>query len=663
MVLLGNFALSLALGLAVYGALASVFGRRRGHSRLLDSGRTTAYSMLAVVAGANITMLAAIVGNDFSVRYVAENSSRVTPTFFKVLSLWSAHEGSLLLWNLILVGYIAAVAFRFRRQRPETFPWAMAVLYAVSIFYLILVLGPSQAFAGTGLIPRDGRGPLPLLQNNWLMAIHPPMLYLGYLGFTVPFAFAMATLITGSTSDWWINLTRRWALAAWSFLTVGLMLGALWSYGVLGWGGYWAWDPVENVALLPWLVGTAFLHASIIQERRGMLKVFNLSLAIGAFALTTFGTFLTRGNIIASVHAFTRSLVGPLYLGFLVLVLASGFGLIAARSWRQRSDGRFDALLSRETAFLGNNWALLVIAFVVLLGTIFPLVVEALTTRQATVGGPYFDQTTVPPFLVLLLLLGIGPLLPWRKSSLALLKDRVRLPMTAGALVIIALVVAGVRRPVPIVAIGLATFVFAGNASALARSVIGPARVSGRPSPAALAVAFTRNRRLHGGLIAHLGVAVATIAITASSFQQQAEVTLHRGGQTTFAGYTIRYQGLLPKPEAQRMVLEAPVAVSRAGRSVGGMMPALNLYPAASEPIGSPAIRYGWLEDLYVSILGFDERGEQATFRLFLNPGVSWLWVGALVMALGGLCALWPVRRRPAAAGIPVATSQLAEVS
>lgn len=662
MVLLGNFALSLALGLAVYGLLASVWGAWRQRPLLMESGRTAAYSLVALVAAANLIMLAAILGDDFSVRYVAENSSRVTPVFFKVLSLWSAHEGSLLLWNLILAGYLAAVAFRFRRHRPETLPLALAAMYGVAIFYLVLVLGPSQAFTQVAVLPADGRGPQPLLQNNWLMAVHPPFLYLGYIGFTVPFAFAVASLIIGVSSDWWISIIRRWLLAAWSFLTVGLLLGALWSYSVLGWGGYWAWDPVENVALLPWLVGTAFLHSSIVQERRGMLKVFNLCLAIGAFALTTFGTFLTRGNIIASVHAFTRSLVGPFYLVFLLLVLATGYGLVAARSDRLRSAGRYDSPLSREAAFLGNNWALLAIAFVVLLGTLFPLALEAVTARQVTVGGPYFNQTSVPPFLVLLLLVGLGPLIPWRKGSLAQLRERAAVPIGLAGLVVVGLVLAGGRRPLSIMTLGLAVFVFAANASALLRSLQANRRVMSQPSVAGLWAAFRRTHRLHGGLIVHLGVAVATVAITASSFQQQTEVTLSRGQQTAFAGYTIRYLGLVPQPEPQRMVLLTPVEVAQAGRASARMTPALNLYPGASEPIGTPAVRYGWLRDLYVSVLGLDERGQQATFRLFLNPGVSWLWIGGAIMALGGVVALWPARRRPGAAAVATPQARLAEV-
>src|SRR5438067_7487473 len=287
---LGTFCLALALALAVYGVAAAIWGVRRGRPLFVESARTATYGVLAAVAAANGAMIAALLANDFHLSYVAQNSSRETPTFFKVLALWSADDGSLLLWNLILAGFVAAVAYRFRKRRPEKLPYALATLGVVQVFYLALVSGPSRPFASLAVAPPDGNGPLPLLQNHPLMAVHPPFLYLGFIGLTVPFAFAMAALVTGNLSAEWIRLTRRWALAAWIFLTVGLLLGALWSYGVLGWGGYWAWDPVENVALLPWLVTTAFLHSVVIQERRGMLKVWNLSLVVGAFALATFGT-------------------------------------------------------------------------------------------------------------------------------------------------------------------------------------------------------------------------------------------------------------------------------------------------------------------------------------------------------------------------------------
>jgi cytochrome c-type biogenesis protein CcmF len=663
--LLGTFCLALGLALALYGLGAAVVGARRNRPLLVESARTTAFSLLAAVAAANGAMLAAILSNDFSLRYVAENSSRATPTFFKVLALWSADEGSLLLWNLILAGAIVAVALRFRKgTRPVTFPWALAVLYGVAVFYLVLVLGPTRPFASLGATVADGRGPLPLLQNHPLMAIHPPFLYLGFIGFTVPFAFAIAALATGSLSDRWIRLTRRWTLAAWIFLTIGLLLGALWSYGVLGWGGYWAWDPVENVALLPWLTGTAFLHSVVIQERRGMLKVWNLSLIVGTFALTTFGTFLTRGSILASVHTFAQSLVGPLYLGFLVVVLLLGFGLIAMRSWRLRSEGRIDSALSRESAFLANNVVLLAITFVVLLGTIFPLVVEALTNRQSSVGGPYFDETTVPLFLLLLFLVGVGPLLPWRRASGERLLRRVAPPALAGALVMGASALGGVRSVAAVAAFGLAAFVAVSNGQELWRGVAAYRRATGAPPRAALRRAVARNRRLYGGLVAHVGLAVAAAAIVASAtFLTQSEVTLSQGQETRFAGYLLRYEGLQTVRQPQRTVLVASVAVERDGRRVGTAIPSLNLYPGASEPIGTPSIRYGAFSDLYASMLGFDGEGRTATFRFFDEHGVLWLWVGGAIIALGGLVAAWPGRRSSGRVAAEAAHRELAGVS
>jgi cytochrome c-type biogenesis protein CcmF len=474
------------------------------------------------------------------------------------------------------------------------------------------------------------------------MAVHPPFLYLGYIGFSVPFAFAMAALFNGSLSDSWIRTTRRWALLAWGFLTVGLTLGALWSYAVLGWGGYWGWDPVENVALLPWLTSTAFLHTSMIQERRGMLKLLNLALAITTFALTTFGTFLTRSGVVASVHTFANSLVGPAYLGFLVVVLAAGFGLLALRGRELRSAGQLDAVLARESALLGNAWVMLTLAFMVLLGTLFPVVVEVVSNRQVTVGAPYFDQAGSVPFMLLLLLMGVGPLLAWRRTEWRQLRGRAGVPAAAGAIVVVTTVALGGRSWEAAAVFGLAAFVLVANAGELGRVVAAFARSNRRSVLAILPSAVTRNRGLVGALIVHSGVAVAACAIAASAFANRTEVTLAAGQQVTFEGYVIRYEGLRPRPEPQRMVLQAPVSVTSGGRSQGVMEPALNLYPAAAEPIPTPSIRFGAMSDLYISVLGFDNQGGRATFRILLNPGVTWLWVGGGLMALGGVIAYWP---------------------
>jgi len=648
---IGTFALGLALAVALYGCVASFAGARGRNAVLTESARTSAYSLLALVAAANVTMLVAILSNDFSLRYVAENSSIHTPTFFKALALWSADEGSLLLWNLVLAGYVFAVALRFRRRRPETFPWALGVMFAVCAFYLILVLGPTQPFVRLAVPVPDGRGPLPLLQNHPLMAAHPPMLYLGFIGMTVPFAFAMAALLTGRLSDQWIRVTRRWTLFAWICLTTGLFLGALWSYSVLGWGGYWAWDPVENIALLPWLTSTAFLHSVMVEERRGMLKVWNLSLIVATFALTVFGTFLTRGSILSSVHAFAQSAVGPLYLAFLILVLVVGFGLIAARSKALASETEIDRPVSREGVFLGNNLLLAVLTLTVLVGTLFPLIDEAVTGARVSVGAPYFDRTTVPVMLLILFLMGLGPLLPWRVGSPRQLLRRLRVPVWAGTLTVVGLAVAGVGHPVAILAFGLAAFVAAATVSEMARGVRAYRRAFGGSPGSAAVGAFGRNRRLYGGLVAHLGLVIAIVGITwSSTFSVTREVTLARGQSVAFAGSTLRYDGTRVVNQPQRTVLVTTLSILRDARRVGVLIPSLNVYPGQTDLIGTPSISRGsprtGFRDLYASVLSVARLGDRATFRLFLNPGVLWLWVGGAVMVVGGVTALWPGRRR-----------------
>jgi cytochrome c-type biogenesis protein CcmF len=637
---LGAVSLALALGLAVYGAVAAVLGVRWRRAILVESARTASYSLLVVVVAANAAMLAGLLADDFSIRYVAENSSRATPVFFKVLALWSADRGSLLLWNLVLAGYIAAVALRFRRDRPAEFPWALAVLHGVAVFYLALVVGPANPFESLGAVPPDGRGPLPLLQNHPLMAAHPPALYLGFIGFTVPFAFAIGAMLSGRPSPGWLGVTRRWSLVAWIFLSAGLVLGALWSYGVLGWGGYWAWDPVENVALLPWLTATAFLHSAMLQERRGLVPAWNLSLVVATFALVTLGTFLTRGSILASVHAFADSLIGPMYLGFLVVIMLGGFGLVAMRAGRLGPPGRLDSVASRESAFVANNLVLVGLTLLVLAGTILPLVIEALTGRRATVGEPYFVRAAGPLFLLLLLLVGVGTVLPWRRATPEQVRRRLAVPALVGSAVMLGVAVLGVEGPTPVLGFGLAAFVAAANIGEIARRVRG----GGGWEP----------RRL-GGLVAHLGIAVAAVAVTASSLGSESEVTLRPGSSTVFAERVIRLEAVRSRVEPHRRVIVADLAVSRDGVPEGVLTPSLNLYPGASEPIGTPAIRWGSLSDLYASLVAVDGWGERATFRLYRNPGVTWLWVGgALVVLGGGMAAARRRTPRPRAAEAPV---------
>jgi cytochrome c-type biogenesis protein CcmF len=649
---LGQFALLLALVLSGYGMVAAAVGARTRRAALVDSARRTAFVLLVTVATVNGAMLAALLSDDFSLRYVAQNSSRTTPVFFKALSLWGADDGSLLLWNLVLAGYITAVALRFRRERPVTFPYALSVLFAVQVFYLILVNGPARPFATLATVPADGRGPAPLLQNHPLMAVHPPFLYLGFIGFTVPFAFGVAALLVGPGSDHWAGLIRRWTLVVWCFLTTGLLLGALWSYSVLGWGGYWAWDPVENVALLPWLVSTAFLHSAMLQERRGMARLWNLVLVIGSFSLMTFGTFLTRGNVLSSVHTFAQSGVGPAYLAFLAVVLLTGFGLVAWRVPTLRTPARLDSALSREAAFVGNNVLLLAAAAIILLGTVFPLAVEATSGRQLSVGGPYFRSATAPVFLLLLLLVGTAPLLPWRAANRARALRRLRLPSACAALVLAGTALAGVRDLEAVAGFGLATLVAVANGQEIATG-LAAGRRAGR---AGVLATLLRGRRRYAGLSVHIALAALAAGITASStFAEQTEVTLATGQSATFSGYTLRYDGLHTAQEPQRAVLTTHVTVRSAasGDSSGTLDPRLNLYPAASEPIGSPSIQRGTVWDLYASVIGLQDNGGSATFRFYKTPGVNLLWLGGALMVLAGVAAAWPARPRRRLPGPP----------
>jgi cytochrome c-type biogenesis protein CcmF len=642
---LGTYLLLLGLALSSFGLLAATVGAKTGRVMMVESARRCAFGLFATLVAVNGTMLAALLTNDFALRYVAENSARETPTFFKALTLWAADDGSLLLWNLILAGYLAAVALRFRRDRPATFPYALGVLFAVQLFYLLLVNGPARPFASLAHPPADGRGPAPLLQNHPLMAVHPPFLYLGFIGFTVPFAFGIAALLAGGHgSDEWVSIIRRWTLVVWCFLTIGLLLGALWSYSVLGWGGYWAWDPVENVALLPWLMSTAFLHSVMLQERRGMARLWNIALVIGAFSLTTFGTFLTRGNVLSSVHTFAQTSVGPAYLAFLALVLLTGFGLVAWRLPALRTPASLDSAVSREGAFVANNMLLLAATAIILLGTTFPLVVQAISNQQVTIGGPYFRSSVAPVFLLILLLAGTAPLLPWRATNRARALRRLRVPATAAALVMIATAWAGVHQVAAVAGFGLATLLFVTSG----QEIINGLAIGRRGLRGSTARALVRGRRRHAGLVVHMGLALVAAGITASStLGQQTQVTLRAGQSTVFAGQVLRYQGLRTQQQPQRVVLTAAVSVSDpAGGQAGTLDPRMNLYPAATEPIGSPSIRRGVVWDLYASVISLQHSGASATFRFYRNPGVNWLWLGGLVMALGGIAAAWPGRRR-----------------
>ena len=632
---------------ACIGSLLIVAGLIRKRGDLLRMGGSATGVVLLSALVAVFAMERALLTDDFSLEFLARNHSRSTPLLFKIATMWSALEGSILLWALVLGGYLALMGWRFRRRADDPLvAWACLTGLVVAAFFFGLMVGPANPFTTVeGAIPADGPGPNPLLQNHALMAFHPPMLYLGYVGFTIPFAFAIAALATGRVGEGWLVETRRWTLFAWGFLTAGILLGAWWSYEVLGWGGYWAWDPVENASFLPWLTGTAYLHSVMVQERRGMLRVWNLSLLIATFALTILGTFLTRSGVLDSVHAFTESQIGPAILGFFAVICVVGVGLIGWRGDRLRSPGAVDSPLSREGAFLANNLLFAAFAFVVLLGTVFPLVVEAVNGQRISVGRPYFDRMTLPIALTLLFLMAVAPVLPWRKASGELLRQRLQWPAWIGALTLAACVVAGVRGLSPLLAFGLGAFA----AAAALRQLFLASKRSGWRGLVG---------RTNGGMVVHLGVILAAVAIAASSsYAQRAEFRLAPGESASLGGHTFTYEGIRGVRYENRTATIADVRIE------GGDVyrPTLSRYPFASQAIGTPSVRTGLTEDLYLTLVSTPaSEGGEAVIGVVIHPLVLWLWIGGGLMALGTAMAAVPTRRtrrptQPTSASAPVA--------
>lgn len=635
---LGVLSIAVGTSAAVLGIATLGLGLRRHDDQLLRNGRRYVFVVLGAAVVAVLVMEWALLTHDYSIEYVAENNARSTPLLFTITGLWAALEGSILLWALVLGGYLVFMARRFRdRATDPLVAWATVTGLAVALFFFVLMLGPANPFKTLAEAPADGAGPNPLLQNHPLMAFHPPMLYLGYVGFTVPFAFAIAALVTGRFGEGWLADTRRATLVAWGFLTAGILLGAWWSYEVLGWGGYWAWDPVENASLLPWLTGTAFIHSVIVQERRGMLRVWNLSLVIATFCLTILGTFLTRSGVVDSVHSFTQSAIGPMLLGFLGLVAAVGIGLIAWRGDRLRAPGRLDSPVSRESAFLANNLLFAALAFVVLLGTVYPLLAEALQGWRLSVGEPYFDRMTTPVGLGLLFLMAAAPALPWRATSGDVLRRRLLVPAWAGAIVMAAAVVLGARELAQVLTFGLGAFALAGIARQfwLGGRAHGPIR------------AVRSNPRLYGGLVVHVGVVLIAVALaSSSSYSTKREVRLREGESATVRGYTVTYLDSSVDRSDQKTTVATRVRVERGGDDLGVYAPAISTFPNSTQGIGTPSVRTGLREDVYLTLVSSPNERGRITLGVAVNPLVLWLWIGGGVMALGTLIALVPSLRR-----------------
>jgi cytochrome c-type biogenesis protein CcmF len=679
---LGTLGLTAALVvtvLALLVQLATLWVRARGPSapRWARSAWSTGaidarFLLPIVVAGVLLAVGAmeyALVTHDFRLAYVADNNATVTPLIYSITGMWSALEGSILLWVLLLTVVLCVfVVLHRRRHLDPVIGWATAVLLGIESFFLFLVAGPASPFAGSGPdTPRQGRGPNALLQDNPFVAIHPPLIYTGLVLFSVPFALVVGSLVAGRVGGELQPATRRWALAAWTALTVGLVLGAWWSYQVLGWGGFWGWDPVENAALLPWLVGTAYVHSIVVEERRGLLRVWNVTLAIAAFALTILATYFTRSGVLVSVHAFSSSTLGPILLGFFGLVVAGSLGLLAWRGDRLRSPVGIDEPLSREGAFVANNVLFLGFAAVVLLGTVFPLAYQALRHSTVTVGPPYFDAVAVPVGLCVLFLMAIAPVLGWRHVDAAVLWRRLRWPAWAGTALVVVLVACGVRGLGTLVAYLLAV-VAAGTAVRTLGGNLRSARGHGAPWFHGLV------GRSSGGMVVHLGVVLATVGIVSSvGFATRAEVTFAPGQARVVGGHTFQYVGLKRVVLADRIEDLVIVRVDGGGLFYPGVT---QFRGAADQVVGTPAIDSGALSDEYLTYdaLGLGSKISGPTVRpnlpagwvvlgVTVEPMVAWLWAGGLLAGVGGVLAITPaVRRRRRAPPAPEATQPAREL-
>jgi cytochrome c-type biogenesis protein CcmF len=656
---LGRAALATALLLLVYASVAGAFAAATRRRRLAASAQNALFGALLASLVAATVLLVALARHDFSFQYVAQHTSKGLPLGYTLTAFWGGQEGSLLLWLVVLCAYSAAAVWTTRRIARDLLAWTVPVLGAVGTFFAFMLVFVASPFA-TQVAPADGAGLNPSLQNPY-MAIHPPMLYLGYVGLTVPFAFAMGALLSRRTDERWIVATRRWTLAAWTFLGVGQLLGAHWAYVEIGWGGYYAWDPVENAALMPWLAATAYLHSVMIQEKRGMLKVWNMLLVILAFCLSIFGTFLTRSGIIQSIHSFTESSIGPWFLGFICAVVVASLALVLNRLPLLRSKTKLESLVSREATFLYNNLLLVALSLTILWGVIYPLVSEAVRGQTSTVSKPYYNFFLHSFGLPLLLLMGIGPLVAWRRASLRALGRTFLWPLivalVCGALLIVA--GAGSSR-VGLIAYTFSAFVLASIVLEFARGTQARKALGTETWAAAFASLVARNRRRYGGYVVHAAVVLLAIGVAGSSaYQSVGEHRLHPGQSFTVAGNQLVFRGYRTSMASNHRAIRAVVDVYRGGTRTARMYPGKNQYFAEDQVSNEVAIRHNYLDasDLFLIADQVNADGS-IDLKALEKPLVNLIWLAGLVFLAGSLIAMWPdarEERRLAAryAGVP----------
>ncbi len=646
MATLGTTLILVAFVVAAAAFAVGVAGGRRRSASLIAGAVGLSHVLTGLMLILTAIIVYSFVVGDYSIKYVNSYSDSSMPLFFKLTSYWGGLDGSLMFW-VTLLAIFASVAIQINRERHRLLiPWVVAVISVTQMFFLFLMVIHNNPFE-THLLstPADGRGLNPLLQNFY-MIIHPPMLYLGFVGMTIPFAFGLAALITGQLDDSWLRAVRRWTMTSWLFLSLGLALGGLWAYEELGWGGYWGWDPVENAGLLPWFTATAFLHSVMVQERRGMLKVWNISLVIMTFFLTIFGTFMTRSGIVQSVHAFGEDReLAWMFTIFMIVILTVSFGLVIWRMPLLRARNELDSWASREAAFLANNWILLFSAFFVLFATMFPTISEALRGERLTVGPPFFDKWMLPIGLTLLLLAGIGPLLAWRKTAMSSMGHQLMWPVLSGLTVLGIVMALGVNFWAAGLCFGLCGFVFGTIMQEFWRGSGVRQRATGTDRFTAVIGLFARSRRRYAGYIVHLGIVLIFFGFAGNGFKLEEQINLEPGQQVAIGDYVVTYDALKVTDDGQKQMITGHTTVTKNGKPMGGMYPARWFFrDREDEPTTEVAIRRGFAEDLYIVLAAYEVETQRATFEVTVNPLINWLWFGFGILSMGTILSLLPER-------------------
>ncbi len=649
----GAVSQNLAVGLALITVILLAAYLRSHDFRLYVSGRRAFVLVSGLTILSTLSLMIELINSNFNLEYVAHYTSRATPLLYKISALWAGQAGSLLFWVFVLSVYSLIVMYQNWDKNRTMLPWVIIIITIVQLFFLLMSNFVTNPFnpVPADIIVRDGNGLNPLLQNV-TMAIHPPTLYLGYVGFAIPFAFAMAALITKDTSANWIRIVRQWTLVTWLALSIGIVLGAWWAYQELGWGGYWAWDPVENASFMPWLTATAFIHSIIIQEKRDMLRVWNMTLIIITFALSIFGTFLTRSGIMSSVHSFTASSLGPLFLVFVGLILIGSFWLLIRRLPVLRTANRIESFTSRESGFLFNNVVFIVMCFAVLWGTMFPVISEAVRGTKITVGAPFFNQVNIPIGLALLLLTGIGPLLAWRKTSKEKIIKQFSIPILVALIGAVVLFICGIRGSV-LIALALALFVTATIVLEFANGIIVRRRKFRESVFRAFAQMLRKNRHRYGGYIVHFGIVLMFVGFTGKSFDSEIETVVRSGENFHLSGYNFELKQITTEERPNHFAWIADIAVSRVGgRTITRLHPEKRVYfhrdpdPRRRQPHSELDIYSTLREDIYSVFTGIDTENDAASLKIMVNPLVSWVWIGGYIFVIGTLVALWPGWRK-----------------